>query len=524
MKNPFLKTMLVATTMLVAAGAAHAQGVLNVGNGGEPGSLDPHQISGTWESSIARDQFLSLYTEAADGTIIPGAAESHSVSDDGLVYTFTIRDHNWSDGTPVTAHDFEFSFKRILDPATAASYAYLMYTIAGGESFNSGEGSMDDVQVRAVDDKTLEVTLASPAPYFIAQTTHNTAYPVPKHVVEALGDEWSRPENIVVNGAFKVSEWTIGEKLTVTKNPGFYDAANVSLDAVSFYPIEEASQELNLFREGQLDVTSSIPPGDAMYALADEFGDELYVTPYGGTYYYAFNATMAPYDDPMVRSALSMAIDRDRITTDVSPGNVAAYSFVPPSISGGYEVQPPSWAAMSQEERTAMAKGVMEAAGYTADNPMKVVINYNTSEGHKQIALAISDMWAEIGVAVELFNQDVGTHYDGLQAQEFEIGRAGWIWDYPDAENLLALMGPNSPYNYGKYNNAEFNALLEASYTQTGDERIATMQAAEAIAMEEAALAPIYYYNSKHLVGSYVEGWVANGDDRHPSRWISLSE
>ncbi len=524
MKNMFLKSMLVATTMLVAASAAQAQSVLNVGNGGEPGSLDPHQISGTWESSIARDQFLGLYTEAADGSIIPGAAEGYTVSDDGLVYTFTLRDHNWSDGTPVTAADFEFAFKRILDPATAASYAYLMYTIAGAESFNGGEGSMDDVQVRAVDDKTLEVTLASAAPYFISQLTHNTAYPVPKHMVEAMGDEWSRPENIVVNGAFKVSDWTIGEKLTLTKNPDFYDAANVSLDEVNLFPIEEATAELNLYREGALDVTSSIPPGDILGELTDEFGDELYVTPYGGTYYYAFNATPAPMDDPMIRSALSMSIDRDFLTTAVSPGNVPAYTFVPPTLGGGYTAQAADWAEMSYEDRVAMAKGVMEAAGYGADNPLPVVINYNTSEGHKAIAIAISDMWAEIGVSVELFNQDVGTHYDGLQAQDFQIGRAGWIWDYPDAENLLALMGPNSPYNYGKYNNAEFNALLASSYQQAGDERLATMEAAEKIAMEEAALAPIYYYNSKHLVASYVDGWVPNGDDRHPSRWITVSE
>ena len=524
MKNMFLKSMLVATTMLVAASAAQAQSVLNVGNGGEPGSLDPHQISGTWESSIARDQFLGLYTEAADGSIIPGAAEGYTVSDDGLVYTFTLRDHNWSDGTPVTAADFEFAFKRILDPATAASYAYLMYTIAGAESFNGGEGSMDDVQVRAVDDKTLEVTLASAAPYFISQLTHNTAYPVPKHMVEAMGDEWSRPENIVVNGAFKVSDWTIGEKLTLTKNPDFYDAASVSLDEVNLFPIEEATAELNLYREGALDVTSSIPPGDILGELTDEFGDELYVTPYGGTYYYAFNATQAPMDDPMIRSALSMSIDRDFLTTAVSPGNVPAYTFVPPTLGGGYTAQAADWAEMSYEDRVAMAKGVMEAAGYGADNPLPVVINYNTSEGHKAIAIAISDMWAEIGVSVELFNQDVGTHYDGLQAQDFQIGRAGWIWDYPDAENLLALMGPNSPYNYGKYNNAEFNALLASSYQQAGDERLATMEAAEKIAMEEAALAPIYYYNSKHLVASYVDGWVPNGDDRHPSRWITVSE
>lgn len=519
-----LKAALLATTLVATTGLSYAQMVFNRGNGGEPGSLDPHQISGTWESDIARDQFLSLYTEAADGTIIPGAAESHTVSDDGLVYTFTIRDHTWSDGVPVTAGDFEFAFKRILDPATGAGYAYLMHIISGGAEFNGGDGSIDAVGVRALDDKTLEVTLASPAPYFIAQTTHQTAYPVPKHIVEEFGADWSRPENIEVNGAFKVTEWSIGEVLTVEKNPMFYDAANVALDVVNFYPIEEATAELNLYREGALDITSSIPT-DIIADVNAEFGAEVMITPYGGTYYYAFNTNVAPFDDPMVRSALSMTIDRDFIADEVDgTGIIPAYSFVPTSISGGYEVQEPSWASMSYDERVAKATEIMAAAGYGPDNPLALTLSYNTFEAHKNIALAISDMWDDIGVAVELFNSDVSSHYDSLQAQDFQVGRAGWIWDYPDAENLLALMSTGVQYNYGEYSNPEFDSLLEASYTQSGAERIATMEAAEAIAMEEAALAPIYYYNSKHLVAPYVEGYIANGDDRHPSRWVTISE
>lgn len=518
-----LKVALLASSLLVSGSLALAQGVFNRGNGGEPGSLDPHQISGTWESDIARDQFLGLYTEAADGSVIPGAAESHTVSDDGLVYTFTLRDHSWSDGTPVTAADFEFAFKRILDPATGAGYAYLMHIIDGGAEFNGGDGSIDAVGVKALDDKTLEVTLSSPAPYFIAQTTHQTAYPVPKHIVEEFGADWARPENIEVNGAFKVSEWKIGEVLTVVKNENFYDAANVSLDAVNFYPIEEPGSELNLFREGALDITSEIP-SDAIAEVRAEFGDEVMITPYGGTYYYSFNASQAPFDSAELRSALSMAIDRDFITTEVNTSGVEpAYSFVPTSISG-YTVQPPSWASMTYEERVAKAKGVLEAAGYSADNPLELTLSYNTSDSHKAVALAVADMWAEIGVAVELYNSDVSSHYDALQAQEFQVGRAGWIWDYPDAENLLALMKSGTTYNYGLYSNAEFDALLNSSYNLSGAERIAAMEAAEAIAMEEAALAPIYYYNSKHLVASYVKGYIANGDDRHPSRWISLEE
>lgn len=519
-----LKSALLATTFVVSSSLALAQNVFNVGNGGEPGSLDPHAISGTWESSIARDQFVGLYTEAADGSLLPGAATGHTVSDDGLVYTFNIRNHSWSDGTPVTAHDFEFAFKRILDPATAASYAYLMHIIDGAEAFNGGDGSADDVGVRAVDDNTLEVTLANPAPYFIAQTTHNTAYPVPKHAVEQYGADWARPENIVVNGAFKVSEWNIGDRLTVLKNDSFYDAANVSLDQVNFYPIDDVNTELNLYREGELDVTSTVPADD-IAAMRDEFGNEVMITPYGGTYYYAFNTTIEPFNDPAIRSALSMAIDRDFITENVNTSGVdAAYSFVPTSIPGGYSPQQPSWAFMSYGVRVAKAKSIMEDAGYSADNPLSVVLSYNTSEGHKNVALAVSDMWAEIGVEVELYNSDVSSHYDALQAQDFQVGRAGWIWDYADAENLLALMTEGVPYNYGKYMNPEFEALMDASYLQSGAERIATLEAAEAIAMEEAALAPIYYYNSLHLVADYVEGYVANGDDRHPSRWITLSD
>lgn len=521
-----MKKLLVSIAALAALGlssVASAEMVLNRGGGDNPGSLDPHQISGTWESDIARDQFMGLYTEAADGSIIPGAALSHTVSDDGLTYTFKLRAHNWSDGTPVTAGDFEFAFKRILDPATAADYAYLMHIITGGADYNGGEGSVDAVGVKALDDMTLEVTLASPAPYFIAQTTHNTAYPVPKHAVEKFGGDWARPENIIVNGAFKVDNWVIGEKLTVKKNPMFYDAANVALDAVNYFPIKEETAELNLYREGGLDVTYNMP-ADIIDEIKAEFGDEVMITPYGGTYYYSFNATAEPFNNADVRSALSMTIDRDFITTVVNTsGIVPAYSFVPTSLPG-YQAQNPSWASKSYDERVAMAKDLLAGAGYGNDNPLKIQLRYNTNEGHKNIALAVSDMWAKLGVEVELFNTDARTHYDDLQKQDFQVGRAGWIWDYPDAENLLALMASGKSYNYGQYSNAEFDALLEASYTQSGQERIETMQKAEAIAMEEAALAPIYYYNSKHLVASYVNGYVANGDDRHPSRWISVSE
>lgn len=514
-------TLFAAVAAVAVMGAGHSS-VLNVGNGGEPSSLDPHLISGTWESSIARDQFLGLYTEAADGAVIPGAATGHTVSDDGLTYTFTIRDHSWSDGTPVTAGDFEFAFKRILAKETAAKYAFLLFPIDGAKGYNAGDNGADVVGVKAVDDSTLEVTLSSPTPYFISLLTHNTAYPVPKHVVEAVGSDWSRPENIVVNGAFKVVDWKVGDSITAEKNASFYDAANVALDQVVYYPIEETTAEYNLFREGSLHITNEIP-NDLFDDLKDEDPDTVRVAPYGGTYYYSFNTTEAPFDNADVRNALSMTIDREFITTVVdTSGKEPAYSWVPTSLAG-YEVATTPWADNSKAERKAMATELLEGAGFNAESPLSITLRYNTSEGHKAIALAISDMWKDLGVEVELYNTDVSTHYSDIQEQDFQIARAGWIWDYPDAENLLVLAQTGNTYNYGKYSDAEFDALLEASYKESDPaKRAAIMQQAEAKMLADAALAPIYYYNSRHLVSTDVMGWEENGDDRHPSRWISL--
>ncbi len=263
-----------ALALCLASASALAAGELRIANAGEPDSLDPHHVSGTWENRIVGDMFMGLTTEAADGSVIPGAAESWTVSDDGTVYTFKLRDHTWSDGVPVTADDFVFALRRILDPATAAEYASLLYTIKNAKPLNEGAmQGMDQLGVRALDPKTLEITLEGPTPYFIEQLTHYTAFPLPKHKVEALGDDWVKPGNIVGNGPYTVVEWVPNTYVKSVKNAKFYDADNVSIDTVTFYPAEERNAATKRFRAGEIDV---------QYDFASDQIDWLKAEPAGG--------------------------------------------------------------------------------------------------------------------------------------------------------------------------------------------------------------------------------------------------
>ena len=248
---------MLGVAMATAIGVSHAaaQTTLRVANSGEPDSLDPHQVSGNWEDRIIGDMFMGLTTEAADGTVIPGAAESWTISDDGLTYTFTLRDHTWSDGTPVTAEDFVFGLRRILDPATAAEYAYLLFPIKNAEAINSGNlADPEALGARAVDPKTLEITLEQPTSYFLGLLTHYTSFPIPKHKVEELGDDWVKPGNIVGNGAYTVVEWVPNSQVRMEKSDTFWDADNVAIDEVVYYPTEERNTGTKQFRAGEVDV------------------------------------------------------------------------------------------------------------------------------------------------------------------------------------------------------------------------------------------------------------------------------
>ena len=499
---------------------------LRIGNAGEPDTLDPHHASGTWENRIIGDMFMGLTTEAADASVIPGAAESWTVSDDGLVYTFKLRDHNWSDGAPVTAGDFVFAMQRLLEPETAAEYASIMYSLKNAKALNEASMTgMDNLGVKAIDDKTLEITLEYPAPYFLEQLTHYTAFPVPKHKVEELGEDWVKPDNIVSNGPYTVTEWVPNTHVRSEKNEAFFDAANVAIDSVMYFPAEERNAATKQFRAGELDMQYDFA-SEQIDFLRDNLPDETRISPYLGIYYYPINTSKPPFDDVNVRQALAMAIDRSAITDKVlKTGEIPAYSFVPPDAGDYGEPALVDWKDFSYEDRVAMAKELLADAGFGPGKPLELQLRYNTSENHKKVAIAVAAMWKQIGVQAELFNAEVKVHYNDLQQGNFDIARAGWIADYNDPQNFLYLMETETgPLNYARFSSGDYDDFMDQANVETNPaERNALMREAEAIAMAEMPNIPIYYYISKNLVSSNIEGYVDNTKDIHRTRFLSLA-
>ena len=517
----------LACALLAFGATAQAQeDVLRVANVGEPKTLDPHFVSGTWENRIVGDLFMGLLTEAPDASPVAGMADSWEISEDGLTYTFTLGDHVWSDGTPVTAEDFVYSMRRILNPELAAEYASLLYVIEGAEAVNTGQAEPGALGVTALDDKTLQIKLVGPAPYFLEQLTHYTAFPVPPHVVEEHGNDWIKAENIVSNGPYVLNEWVPNAQVVLDKNPEFYDADNVAIEQVIYYPQEDRSAVQKRFQAGEIDIAKDFDSGQIDW-LKENLPEQTKIAPYLGIYYYVFNTNREPFSDPRVRQALSMAIYREALTDKVlKTGEIPAYSFVPPG-SGNYASGPAyvDWKDLPYAQKLERAKALLAEAGYGPDNPLELELSYNTSENHKRIAIAIQSMWKALGVETNLFNREVKVHYDKLKENDFDVARAAWIADYNDAQNFLYLLETRSgPQNYGRYDNARFNELMETAAT-TADlgARSELMSEAEAIAMNDQPVAPIYYYVSKNLVSDDVAGWMPNTKDIQRTRWLSLN-
>ncbi|GAB4375757.1 MAG: peptide ABC transporter substrate-binding protein [Kiloniellaceae bacterium] len=522
----FKRAVLGVGLALAFSGAAQAEKVLRVGNDGEPQSMDPHYISTVQTSRLSDDMLMGLLTYGQDGEPIAGAAESWTISDDGKTYTFTLRDHVWSDGTPVTAEDFVYAWRRLLAPETGAEYASLLYIIKGAEEVNTGKAGPEALAAEAVDAKTLKVELSAPAPYFLAQLTHQTAFPVPKHVVEKFGSDWTKPENMVVNGPYKLASWTPKVEATLVKNDKFYDAANVAIDKVVYYAMEDRTAMQQRFRAGELDIARDIASEQIDWLRAN-MADSLRIAPYAGIYYYVFRSDKEPFTDARVRKALSMAINREAITDKVlRTGMLPAYSFVPPGTGNYGEPAYADFQGMPYGEAVEKAKALLKEAGYGPDKPLKITLRYNNAEDHKRIAVAVQSMWKQLGVEADLFNTDGKIHYADLKQGSFEVARAGWIADYNDPQNFLFLMESKSgPINYSKFNNEKFDGLMaEAEAVSDLKQRAKILRQAEEVAMDGQPVAPIFYYVSKQLVSPKVVGWVDNAPDRHPTRFLDLQQ
>jgi oligopeptide transport system substrate-binding protein len=528
-----LKAVAAAGTLALFMASGASAVTLNLGNGGEPGSLDPHKVSGDWENRIVSEYLEGLVTEDPQAVAIPGQAESWTISDDGLVYTFKLRaDAKWSDGQPVVAQNFVDAFARLFDPATASEYAYLQFPIKNSAKINGGEAA--DLGVKAIDDKTLEITLEASTPFFLQALTHYTAFPIRKDLIEKFGDQWTQPENIVGNGPYKIVEWVPGSYLRGVKSDTYYGKDALKIDEIRWDNTEDLTAALNRYRAGELDILTDFP-ADQYKFLQDNYPGQAHVAPFLGIYYYVLNQSKPPLDNVNVRKALSMSILRDVIGPDVlGTGELPAYGWVPPGTSN-YEGEQylPAWSKEPYDQRVAEAKKLMEEAGYTPENPLKLQLRYNTNENHQRIAVAISDMWKQIGVEVELFNAETAVHYDALRAGDYDVGRAGWLLDYDDASNTLDLLKTgvmqgaemNWGNNYGRYSNPEFDKLMvDASKELDLTKRAGLLHQAEALAMDEFGAIPIYWYVSKNVVSPKITGFEDNAKDIHRVRWMTKTE
>jgi oligopeptide transport system substrate-binding protein len=517
-------------SLLIGASSALAETVLHRGNAGEPQTLDQAQTSINIEAFILKDLYEGLTIYDAAGKIVPGAAESWTLSDDGTVYTFKIRaDAKWSDGSPVTAEDFVFSFKRVEDPKTAAKYANILYPIKNAEKLNKGEGKLDDLGIKAVDEKTLEITLERPTPFFLELLAHQTALPVSKASVEKNGADFVKPGVMVSNGAYTLQSHVPNDSLIVVKNPNHWDAANTKIDKVIFYPIDDQAASVRRFEAKEMDLAFNFS-ADQLERLKKSYGEQVHVSPTLATYYYTFDTREAPYSDVRVRRALSMSVDRDFLAKEIYSGSqVPAYSMVPPGMDSYGEPAKADFAAMSQLDREDEALKLMKEAGYgEGAKPLSIEIRYNTNPNHERVATAIADMWkTTFGANVSLVNLDVASHYGYLQeGGKYNVARAGWVADYADAENFLNLsVSSNTTFNYSKFNNAEFDALMKKSYDEKDPAaRSKLLHDAEAILMKEQPVAPLLTQADLWLVSDRVKGWEDNAANEHLSRFLSVSE
>lgn len=526
MKKEFAKSLLASAliaTMAVSGAVAaevpegtklHKEQKLIRNNGAEPQSLDPHKIEGVPEANLARDQFEGLVNIDLNGEIRPGVAESWE-SDDYRVWRFNLRkDAKWSNGDPVTAEDFVYSWKRLVDPNTASPYAsYLQYAhVENVDDIVNGKADPDTLGVRALDDHTFEITLSEPIPYIDKLVGHTSTVPVHRATVEKYGNQWTSPKNFVSNGAYKLKDWVVNERIVLERNDQYWDNDKTVIDEVTFLAIPSEVTDVNRYRSGEVDMTNNAIPVDLFSRLQRDIPDEVKISPSLCTYYYEINNEQAPFDDARVRAAVKLALDRDIIANKVmGQGQTPAFGFTPPSTVDMEAIEP-EWFQLTQKERNEKAKQLLADAGYGPGNPLSFTLLYNTSEAHRKVAIAAASILKQnAGIEVKLENQEWKTFLDSRHQGNYEVARAGWCADYNEPSSFLNIMLSTSSNNTSHYKSDEFDAAMRKSITAaTEDDRVKAYQEAERVLDEDSALVPIYYYVSPRLVKPYVGGYSVN--------------
>ncbi len=504
-------------------------GVLHFGNLVEPSDLDPHVINSLQDFNIVLSLFEGLASyDPVDATPIPGVATHWEASEDIKTWTFHLRSNaKWSNGDPVTAHDFAYAYQRMLSPKMASEYAYMLFCIEGAEDFIAGKTEdFSTVGVTVVDDHTLQIKLAYPVPYLPGLAAHSSWYPVHQATIEAhgamdqRGSRWTRPGNLVGNGMFVLNEWKPNQVISVTKSPTYWDAAEVGLNEIRFYPIESTSSEEAAFRSGQLHVTTGVPIDKlAVYNNDPALNKFISQNTILATYYYRFNIRKAPLNDVRVRRALSLAINREQLVDKVTLGGQIPARGLTPSDTAGYTAGDMLHGDFAEARRLLAEAGFPGGEGFP-----ELEILFNTSDGHRRIAEAIQQMWREnLGINIGLYNQESKVQSNSMRDGDYTIARMAWVGDYIDASTFLDLMLSDSGNNQTGWANDDYDRLVnEARYAIDPQARFDLYREAEQILMDESPIAPIYFYVNSRLKQPEVKGWHGNLIDIHNYKSVRL--
>lgn len=516
----------LALALFTSAVFASNSSILRKGNGPEVESLDPHKVEGVSAANVLRDLYEGLVAEGPDAKLRPGVAESWSVSEDLLTYTFRLRGNaRWSNGDLVTAEDFVAAFRRSADPATGSNYAQMLAPIENAEAVIEGKLQPERLGVTALDTATFVIKLKSPTPYLLGMLVHASTYPIHRASLLEHGAQFAQPGKLVSNGAYRLVERVVQSHITLERNPFYWDNANTKIETVQYLNTEDLNSEFKRFRAGEIDWTYEIPAAQATWIRANmkrEYQDHTYL----GVYYYGFNLTQPPFkDNPDLRRALTLAIDRNVICEKVlGMGEQPADAWIPPGTNG-HRSSRAQWSGWTREKSLAEARRLYAKAGYTAEHPARVELLYNTHENHKKVATAIAAMWKQwLGVNVVLVNQEWKVYLQSRRMKSAtQVFRAGWIGDYNDANSFLEILHSAHGLNDTGYANARYDELLAKAAAEPDQARREQwMHEAEAQLLEDLPVIPIYFYVSKRLVMPTVKGWSGNIMDHHPSRFMRI--
>lgn len=486
---------------------AQNEKVIRHNNGQEPESIDPALNTTVNGGTIIITNFEGLTSLDENDSPKAGVAKSWDISEDKTKYTFHLReDAKWSDGKPVTAKDFAYAWQRALDPNTGAEYAYQLFYIKNAEEFTNGTAKAEDLGIKVVDDKTLEVQLNAPTPYFLNITAFPTLFPVREDIIKEHGDKWTRnPDTYIGNGPFKMTEWKSKDHMRFVKNDNYWNADQVKIDGVYETFIAEASTMLASYEADEIDIIDQVPL-EELERLKKE-SDELHIIPQLGTYYYSFNVTKAPFDDVRVRKAFNLALDKETLTNKVRKSGIPASAFVPPGVSDADEDKEfrnvggkffPTKADPEQAKKLLAEAGYPDGKGFPA-----VTLIYNTDEGHKKLAEAALEMWKQnLGITnITLSNQEWAVFVNTRQNGDYQLARHGWLGDYTDPMTFIDLFTTGNGNNDTQWSNKEYDELVANARLATSEtERMKLLHQGEKMILDDAIMIPVFHYTENAMI------------------------